>query len=515
MSPAKQLVPNADAWRLSPAGFARKIHHLEWPPHLRLLSQVLVLVATGRIKRLAVSLPPGHSKSHSIMRVFPAWYLDLWPSHQLIGASYGASLAVGHGRFARDSILANQSSLRVRFPNEGNYAEDWHTTLGGGFRTAGIDGSIIGRRGHGGLGDDLHRGHARAHSAADREHVWDFWTGDMRSRLYPGAFLILDGTRYHEDDVLGRTRKNDHENDWTFLVMPAIAEGDEDLDAVLSRHTCERLRKEGVSLPEWSRKSGEALWPVNVDSVTGERIQWFDLEELVKVRREVLEYKWSSLYQQHPSPPSGEMFPISAWERTTEIPPKTPMYRRWDLAATKDGGDETAGGLVTRDEHGYTYIVDIVHGRWGDAEVEDTIRRTAQADAAKYGKRVVHIIEQEPGASGAAWARRIIREVLAGYRVEAERPQGDKPSRARPLAAQQQAGMVRLVTQVNPDDPDGDFRDPPWVDFLTEQARAFPSGAHDDLVDCISGAFNRLVGHGSSKVRVSSAAKRRVGVRQV
>lgn len=391
-------LPQAEAWRLSPAGFARKVHDLTWPPHLRLVSFVLVLVATGRIRRLTVSMPPGHAKSTAIMRTFPAWYLDIWPNKKLVGASYGGSLAVGHGKAVRETIEQHPQLLRVRLKGDSTAADQWETTAGGMMVTAGIGGSITGRRANGGLCDDLHKGYDDAHSVASRESVWNFWTGDMRTRLLPAAWQVIVGTRWHEEDIIGRIHVADESHQWVKLRLPAIAEGDETIDDVLGPQVCERLRREGVALPEWNRKAGEALWPLNFDPDTGEIVPWFDEEELASIRRDILEYKWSALYQQRPSPPQGEMFPASMWDRADAVPPHVPLVRYWDLAATEGGGDETVGALLCRDDSGYVYVVDVVHGRWSDSGVEKVLKATAVSDAERYGRRRVRIaIEQEGG----------------------------------------------------------------------------------------------------------------------
>jgi predicted phage terminase large subunit-like protein len=493
-----------DAWRASPAGFSRKIDGLIWPAHLRLVSQVMVLVATKRIRRLAVSMPPGHAKSQAIMRTFPAWSLDLWPNRKIIAASYGGALAVDHSEAVRNALEHNSQLLRVRLGTS-QAKDSWKTTAGGGMHAAGIGGAITGRRANVGLIDDPFKSADDAHSEKTRESVWSFWTTVMRTRLIPGSPAVVIQTRWHEEDLIGRLMTQDDRHQWVSLRLPAIAEEDETIETVLGVETCERLRREGIVLPEWHRKAGAALWPTNLDPESGELIPWYDEEEMATVRADIGEYSWAGLYQQRPSPSEGEMFWIGKWDRADEIPPETPMIRAWDLAATEGGGDETVGALVTRDRKGYVYVVDIVHGRWADSQVEEIMKATARADQEKYGRRVRQKIEQEPGSGGKAWARRLVREVLAGYSAYAEGSSGDKPTRARALASQQQAGFVKLVRVWSNDAQS--FGPAPWFDALTEQARVFPHGKHDDIVDAVSAAYNELVGR-RSRTTASSAARK-------
>jgi predicted phage terminase large subunit-like protein len=56
---------------------------------------------------------------------------------------------------------------------------------------------------------------------------------------------------------------------------------------------------------------------------------------------------------------------------------------------------------------------------------------------------------------------------------------GDKTTRAGPAAVQAEAGYIKLVRG-------------PWNDAFLEEAATFPSGRHDDQIDCLSNAINHL-----------------------
>ena len=55
----------------------------------------------------------------------------------------------------------------------------------------------------------------------------------------------------------------------------------------------------------------------------------------------------------------------------------------------------------------------------------------------------------------------------------------DKVTRAKPVSAQAQAGNIRVLRA-------------PWNDAFFTELENFPDGAHDDIVDVLSGAFNEL-----------------------
>jgi predicted phage terminase large subunit-like protein len=123
------------------------------------------------------------------------------------------------------------------------------------------------------------------------------------------------------------------------------------------------------------------------------------------------------------------------------------------------------------------YIENVVLGQWSAFNRETKIRETAERD----GTATEIWLEREPGPGGMESAEASIRD-LAGFKVHADRVTGDKVERARPLAAQAEAGSVRLVRGG-------------WNQAYLEELCAFPLGSFADQVDASSGAFNKLA-HG-------------------
>ncbi len=148
--------------------------------------------------------------------------------------------------------------------------------------------------------------------------------------------------------------------------------------------------------------------------------------------------------------------------------------RAWDLAASENEGDWTAGPRMLKTPNNQIYIVDMVRGRWGPDGVENTIKQTAQMD----GKKVMIRLPQDPGQAGKAQAKNFITN-LSGFNVKAETVSGDKITRAQPFAAQVNIGNVKMLR--------GD-----WNKALIDELRNFPNGKHDDQVDGLSDGFNEL-----------------------
>ena len=172
------------------------------------------------------------------------------------------------------------------------------------------------------------------------------------------------------------------------------------------------------------------------------------------------------------------MFRREWFEIVDSAPVTAHRCRYWDLAATeaKQGKDPdyTAGALIA-EQGGVYYIVDIKHFRATPAGVERIIRQTAELD----GKGVSIFMEQEPGSSGVNTIDNYSRKVLNSFVFYGNRVTGGKVERAMPVSSAAENGNVRIVRGA-------------WIGNFLDEAEAFPSGAHDDQVDAVSGAFGKV-----------------------
>ena len=174
--------------------------------------------------------------------------------------------------------------------------------------------------------------------------------------------------------------------------------------------------------------------------------------------------------------PEGVMFKRDWFAIAEHGPDQARRIRYWDKAATEGGGARSAGVLIAKTSPGLYYVEDVALGQWSALQREEHMRATSQRD----GTQVAIWMEQEPGSGGKESAEASIRN-LAGYVVRADRVTGDKTERARPLAAQCEAGNVRLVRAS-------------WNQAYLEELCGFPLGSFADQVDASSGAFNKLAG---------------------
>lgn len=179
-------------------------------------------------------------------------------------------------------------------------------------------------------------------------------------------------------------------------------------------------------------------------------------------------------------PSAGKVFNRGWFEIVDAAPAGGRTVRFWDLAATekqlaKDDPDFTAG-VKMRLVGGIYYVLDAVAEQISPAQTDMLLKNTASQDGLSVGIR----LEREGGASGKRDASHNVA-MLAGYDVRTIPPQGDKVTRAKGFSAQALAGNVKLVRGA-------------WNAHYLSTLHEFPEGAHDDLVDASSGAFNELTG---------------------
>lgn len=176
---------------------------------------------------------------------------------------------------------------------------------------------------------------------------------------------------------------------------------------------------------------------------------------------------------------AGNMFKRE-WFPVIETLPRAlrRQIRWWDTAATEESEtnhdpDFTVGLLLVQDHRGQAYIVDVVRGRWGPGKVEEVIANQAIID----GRDVSVRWGEEPGSAGKHYSA-TIRRLLRGYDAKGVKETGPKEVRARAVSAAASHREISVVAAK-------------WYAETMDELESFPGG-HDDIVDCLSGAYSQL-----------------------
>lgn len=424
--------------------------------HIDLLCEYLEAVSAGQITRLIINIPPRYMKSILVSVMWPTWTWIDYPWKRFLFASYSQSLSTKHSVDRRTIIQSEWYQRRwgdrFKLAEDQNLKTEFANDRRGHMTATSVGGTATGKGGDVLVVDDPVNPREAAsdviRAAANEWFDQTFYTRlDDKRR---GAIVVIM-QRLHEKDLTGHLLE---QGGWELVKLPAIAE----------ERTVIHFPISGRVLV---REPGDILWPAREGP-----------EELEKAKRVLGSYGFAGQYQQAPAPREGGLFQRSWFTIVKAAPAKLRRVRYWDLAATKPkrgkDPDWTVGALVG-ERDGVYYILDIVRTRDNPAGVERLIRQTAELD----GRDVDIWMEQEPGAAGKITIDHYRRHVLKGYSFRGNAVTGEKTTRWRAFSAAAEAGNVLLV-------------EGPWIPAFLEEIEMAPNGAHDDQIDAVVGAFEKL-----------------------
>jgi len=412
------------------------------PPHILRLLDFWRAIESGRIRRGVIAIPPRHGKSLLWTLVVP-WLLGRHVDWQIAAASYGAELSEAWGRKVR-TILAGDAHQHI-FPScqlvsDNAAAHRLELTSGGGARFVGRGGALLGTGAHLLIGDDLYENGEEARSETVKRTTWEWFNETFLTRLEPGGAVVIIGSRWAEDDVIGRLIREHANEGWVLLHYPAIAEANDPL----------------------GRPEGAALWP-----------ERYSVDELEYIRRQMGSAAFTNIFQGRPAAAEGEIFQRK-WFRAYQgpLPSFQKIVQSWDTAFGKSStsGDYSVCTTWGVNNSGY-YLISLWRGRVDFPKLKWLVGQQAQ-------EHKPHAIYIEDCASGQS----LIQELryASTYPVIPVKVDRDKLSRAEAITPVFEAGRVFFPAEA------------PWRSDLEDELAAFPTGAHDDQVDSVTMALNCL-----------------------
>ena len=430
-------------------------------PALILFDQYLVELFETPDGRCLLSCPPQEGKSQRISRWFPLWVLTQNPDTRIAIISYEHGVARRWGRAIRDDITTHSEKLGLKVRDDLAAQHEWQLAgHEGGVHTAGIGAALTGRPVDLLIIDDPIKDREQADSETYRERAWDWWTDVGSTRLAPGAPAIQVATRWHEADLAGQLMAAEDGHIWRNLNIPAQADHDPN---------------KGEADP-LDRAPGEFMVSARGRTVP----QW----EAIKVRSG--SRTWNALYQGRPSPAEGGMFKRDHWQEydvplwltrddgSRIVTHYDEVIASWDMAFKDTASSDYVVGQVWMRRGADAYLLDQVRGRM---DFVTTCQRFREFSA-KWPQAVLKLVEDKANGTAVINAlRRIVNGIVP------EEPHGSKEARASAVTPLVEAGNVWL--------PSPEIA--PWIGDLIEEAASFPTGAHDDQVDTLSQALNRLI----------------------
>lgn len=158
-----------------------------WYRHCEIIAAAAERVAAGEIARLMIFVPPRHSKSETISRLFTAYYLRKHPDKWVGLTSYSADLAYVLSRASQDNYLAAGGTLN----DKAGAVKHWETGKGGGLWAAGVGGPITGKGYDLGCIDDPLKNAEEAASEIIRAKQKEWYSSTFYTRAEPGAAIII------------------------------------------------------------------------------------------------------------------------------------------------------------------------------------------------------------------------------------------------------------------------------------------------------------------------------------
>lgn len=428
-------------------------------PHLLLLSDAYMQVATGQIPRLIVTMPPQHGKSELISRYGPAWFLGNYPDSKVLLASYGDKYAASWGRKARDLMSEyGQEIFGVRVSERTSASDLWEIAGHEGvMATGGVGGGFTGKGARLLVIDDPVKNAEEASSETIQIKHWEWWISTARTRLAHNAGVILVMTRWNENDLAGQLLAaaelagGEH---WQVLNLPAFAEDAQD---------------------PLGRQEGDPLCP-----------ELHDHDELERTRKVSAGYWWAAMYQQRPMPAEGGLFKRADFRYYHEDPDSDLywMRRQPDGEPDKPVGRGHVYRFVTcdpafseKETADYTALCLWGVTPWMDLLLLDVervrfdVENLAAAIRRYYDLHKPTDLRVENKAYGAKVISQLVMQGLPIVPLDAD---SDKITRALGAVPRYEAHAV--YHRVGAD----------WLEAYERELLLFPNGRNDDQVDAYS-----------------------------
>lgn len=427
-------------------GWVNNWHHDE-------IIKVIYALERREIPNAVINLPPRYGKTEIVVIIWICWTMIRNPKAQFIHGSYSDELALKNSGMIRDILKSPciQKYWPIKMRDSADAKGLWLTDANGGMKAGGtggpmtgfgagitswkdgdkFDGALI-------LDDPLKPDDAR--SEAVRESINHRLSGTLHSRRnHKKVPMVIVMQRLHVDDPSGYALAGKiMGDDFYHLKLPAIYDGK----------------------PLWEFKHSM------------DKLKVMELNDRVV---------FAGQYMQEPYVAGGEVFNLEPCPRYKSLPlPPDKLMRihSWDTAYKAGEHNDPSCCSVWDVTPGLFYLAEEHHGKWEYPELKRRVLELAARD-----KPDAILIEDK--ASGQSLIQELGQHTQ--YPVIAIKPEADKETRARTVAAFVDAGKVVLPESA------------PWLAAWESEIVAFPNGKHDDRVDSLSQFLRYMRDRGTPK----------------
>jgi predicted phage terminase large subunit-like protein len=423
-------------------------------------------------RRLILSMPPQEGKSSRVSRYGLEWLLRQFPMMRAVIVSYDGSNASQFSYQIRTDIevydgVNEDIDLGLRLVRNEKARGRWQLATKGSLYAVGLGGGLTGRPVDFMDIDDPVKDYRAADSDLVSQVTWEWLQTVGKTRLAPGAPLMITMTRWHEADLAGRCMIKQQEDEalglehydkWDILNIPAQADQKEGERDILGRQPGEYMTS--------ARGRTKADWEAIKNGIDGRF--------------------WNALYQGKPSPDEGTILLKQWWRRYDEVlwtqkpdgsfrlPSGYDVSQSWDFTFKGGSGSDFVVGGVWAKKGADSYLVYLVRAQLTFTQTQDAMRRVTRL----FPQARMKIVES--AANGEAIIDSLKHEIAG---ITTFHPDVDKVARARAISPFIRSGNIHLPTiEVATALPTIAFS---VEDFIIE-CTSFPNGAHDDQVDMMT-----------------------------
>lgn len=434
--------------------------------HIEAICAHLEAITRGEIKNLIINMPPRHMKTLIVSIFWPCWEWLSNPSRTWLFASHSMKLSLKDSQNCRLLVESDwyKSLVDWELADDQNLKEYFKNTKQGARICVSVGGKVTGQGGTRLVVDDPIDG-KDALSATKRETVIDWYKSAFSSRASDpqNTARVIVMQRVHEQDLTGWLVEN-QAGMWEVLKLPAVYEPEN-----ASPPT-------SIGWVDPRTRAGELLW----ESRMGPK-------QIEEQQRSMGAIMFAGQYQQRPVPSDGAIFRKNHFRFYDEsaLPrAKLHIIHSWDMAFKGGDNNDNVVGQVWARVGASFYLIDQVCDKLDFAA---TVRAVVQL-VKKYPPAAIYI---EDKANGPA-VMSALKKHIAG--IVAVNPEGGKEARAHSVTPLFEAGDVFFP---NPERAT-------WVHGLIDELLRFPRGKHDDQVDALTQALERMHNAGPRSVTFGS-----------
>jgi predicted phage terminase large subunit-like protein len=403
-----------------------------------------------------INVPPGSSKSTIVTQLFAAWLWVKNPSIRIISSSYAADLSISHAVKTRDCLKSEKFAKvfpgRIEFKHDEDGKTAYKNTKKGQRFTTSTGGRVTGMHGDFILVDD-----------PINPEESESETTRIRANRFVSKTLS--------------TRKTNKKRTVTIMVMQRLHELDPAGTWIATKPTLRHICLPG-ELSSDIRPAEAAKYYVD-GLLDPNRL---DIQACTRLKEDLGSYGYAGQIQQRPSPEGGGKlkkvwFHKLSWPDFLEFTKGERVVWNFDAdtAFTKDQVNDPTGVMASAYVRNLLFIRQV---DWVRLEMGPLCRFLPQF-VERNGYTAESKLAIEPKANGKSTVQ-TLRESTKLNVIEAPAPTDDKVTRANSIVPFCESLRVVLI-------------DGSWCDRWLDEVSTFPNAAHDESVDLLVQAVQRIL----------------------